>query len=214
MQPIYLISGLGADERVFYKLKLQGYQPVFVKWIMPFRNETVASYSKRLAAQIPTENPILIGLSFGGMMAIEIAKHIKTHTIILISSAKSKNEIPFYYRVAGVLKLNKIIPTSLLVKSNIITNKFFTARTNEDKNIVSAMLKDTNTELLKWSINIIVTLKNKVVHKNLIHIHGTADRILPIKFIKPDIIIKSGTHLMIMNKADEINFHIVEILKN
>lgn len=72
LKDIYCVSGLGADERVFQKLKFQGYQPVHICWVEPNLEESIAEYAKRLTIQIKSERPILIGLSFGGIMAVEI----------------------------------------------------------------------------------------------------------------------------------------------
>lgn len=40
-----------------------------------------------------------------------------------------------------------------------------------------------------------------MIHDNVVHIHGSADKILPVKFTKPDFIILKGGHLMTLNKA-------------
>ena len=95
MKTVYVFSGLGADERVFCKINFSGYTVHFIQWIAPKKNEAIEDYSLRLTAQITKENPILVGLSFGGMMAVEVAKHISTEKIIIISSAKSKMKFLF-----------------------------------------------------------------------------------------------------------------------
>ncbi len=218
MKNIYVLSGLGADERIFCKINFGTHHVTFINWVLPLTNETIEAYALRLSKKIISPNPIIIGLSFGGMMAIEVAKHISTEKIIIISSAKNKYEIPFYYRWAGKLKLHKIIPIKWLINSNLITNRFFSTRTDEVKQIVSSMLLETNIDLLKWSIDKIVTLQNTFVHPNLIHIHGNADNILPIRFVKPNVVIKGGTHLMILSMAkmveDEIKLQLDDINKN
>src|SRR5437764_2674 len=106
---IYCISGLGADERVFSKMKFEGYKVHFIQWLIPEKNETIEHYAKKMIQQIHHENPIMIGLSFGGIMCIEISRQIKTELIILISSVKSSDEIPLWMKLSGKLKLNKII---------------------------------------------------------------------------------------------------------
>ena len=95
LKDIYCVSGLGADERVFQKLKLEGYQPIHIRWVEPENKESITDYAKRLTEQIKSDEPILIGLSFGGIIAIEIAKQINTKKVILISSTKNQQEVPF-----------------------------------------------------------------------------------------------------------------------
>ncbi len=79
----------------------------------PLKNESIEQYAKRMSEKIHHENPVLIGLSFGGMMCIEIAKIINTDKIIIISSVKSFHEMPWWMRLAGKLKLYKIFPLNL-----------------------------------------------------------------------------------------------------
>ena len=205
MKTVYVFSGLGADERVFHKTDFGNCAVVFVRWIAPQKNEGIESYALRITKQITTTHPILVGLSFGGMMAVEVAKHVVTEKIILISSAKSRSEIPFYFRFAGTVGIANIIPSKALIKINVFTNWFFSNRTLEDKKLLSTILHDTDPVFLKWAIVKIANWQNKTLHKNLYHIHGTADRILPLKFITSNHIIKDGAHLMIVNKAAEIN---------
>lgn len=97
MKEIFLISGLGADKRVFDYLDLSEYKAFHIRWIDPHPKESIESYATRLLVQITKQKPVLIGISFGGMMAIEIGKLIDTEKIIIISSAKSKKDIPSGY---------------------------------------------------------------------------------------------------------------------
>ncbi len=202
---LYIFSGLGADERVFQRLDFSGFSTTFIKWIVPQDKETIENYATRLRDQITTTKPTLIGLSFGGLMAVEIAKQIDTENVILIASAKTKSEIPFYYRFAGQLGLHKLLPTRLLKSSNFITNWFFGTTSTFDKQLLKQILIDTDPTFLKWAIDKVTRWTNKTQTKNLFHIHGTSDRILPFKFVNCNLTIKNGGHLMTLNKADELN---------
>ena len=138
---IYIFSGLGADERVFQKLDFTGLTITFIYWEMPKEKETIEDYATRLLSQIKTTKPTLIGLSFGGIMAVEVAKQIETEKVILIASVKTKTEIPFYYRLAGQIKIHRLLPTRLLKKSNFITNWFFGVSSTFDKQLLKTILK-------------------------------------------------------------------------
>lgn len=209
---IYILSGLGADERVFQNLDFSGFQPNFVKWIPPRKNESIENYSIRLSKQITSPKPILIGLSFGGMMAVEMAKLIETKKVILIASAKNKSEIPFYYRVAGFLRLHQFLPAKLLKSSNFAVNYFFGAKSAFDKQLLKQILHDTDSDFLKWSINAIVNWNNRTPISNLIHIHGTKDKILPIGFVDCNVKVKGGGHLMTLNQSEKLNSVLRELL--
>lgn len=210
MNKIYIFSGLGVDKRVFDNIDFENLNPNFVEWIEPKKNEPLVNYCKRISQEIKAENPILIGLSFGGMVAAEIAKIIKTKNVILIASAKTKNELPLLYRIAGSLKITKLIPTSILKQQNFLTNWFFGVKSKEDKNLLGKILNETDPKFLKWAINEITNWKNLEKPMNYIHIHGNNDKIIPIKNVDANFIIENGGHFMTVNKPKEIE----QLIKN
>ena len=130
----YFISGMAADSRIFCHIRLpQGYEAVHLEWIKPEKNESLASYALRLAQRIDTSEPfVLIGLSFGGMLASEIAKRYKPAMTVLISSIPISSHLPGYFKVAAKLRLHKVVPVSLL-KTAASMKRMFTRETNEDK---------------------------------------------------------------------------------
>ncbi|MEO5562023.1 MAG: alpha/beta hydrolase, partial [Chitinophagaceae bacterium] len=166
---------------------------------------TIEAYSRRLCDQIKTEEPILIGLSFGGMIAVEVAKWITTEKIILIASAKSRKEIPFYYKLAGFLKLHKLLPAKLLTRPNRLAFWLFGTTNKQEEKLLSDILAETNPVFLNWAIDKIINWKNTITPENIWHIHGSADRILPIAFIKPNVRVSHGGHFMALNKAKELS---------
>lgn len=133
MEHIYCISGLGADERVFSKFKFPQYEIHYIKWITPEKNESIESYAKRIIHQIHHDEPILIGLSFGGIMCVEIARHIKIALIIIISSIKLNNEMPLWMQLAGRLKLNRLMPMRSFKLIEPLENFNLGVKTKEEK---------------------------------------------------------------------------------
>ena len=210
---IYCLSGLGVDERVFQKLNFSGYSITFIKWITPVENESMEHYASRLLEQIESKNPVLIGLSFGGMMAIEIAKQIETEMVVLISSSKNKWEVPLYYRMTGKLRLHKLLPLRLIQLTRPFANWIFGAKSCFDKTLLKQILLEMDLVFLKWAIDKIVNWKNETTIKSLLHIHGTNDHILPFRFVNCDLKIKGGGHLMVLNRAEEMNMLLAEILE-
>jgi pimeloyl-ACP methyl ester carboxylesterase len=213
MKHIYLFSGLGADKRAFQALDLSGYSPTFIEWTLPDKNDTLETYAKKLLYQITTEKPILIGVSFGGIMAVEVAKQIETEKIILISSAKSKKEIPLYFRLAGLLRIHRLVPSTVLNKSNPVINWLFSTSSESENLLLASILKDTHPKFLIWAIGKLSSWTNTTKLHNLKHIHGTKDRMLPYSLVRADYIIKGGGHFMILNKAGEITKMIRALLR-
>jgi pimeloyl-ACP methyl ester carboxylesterase len=210
MREIYLLSGLGADKRVFDFVDLSGFKLNHVDWIDPTDNESIESYAKRLLGQIRTERPTIIGVSFGGMVTVEIAKQIDAEKVILISSAKTRFDIPFYFRIIGQLRLNKLVPSRIFKTVNSLTYWFFGTTTKKEKELLKAIIKETDRKFLSWAIDKIVSWRNTTLLTNLTHIHGTDDKILPFK--TADIKVFNGGHLMIINKGNDISGLIRQIL--
>jgi pimeloyl-ACP methyl ester carboxylesterase len=205
MKPIYIISGLGTDRRVFRSLDFTGYDPVFIDWLVPVENEAIQDYAKRMASHITTPDPILIGLSFGGIMAQEVARHIATRKIILIASVRARRELPPYFRLSGNLGINRILPGIFLRKTNFLVNWFFGAETDEDKKVLKSILDDLDMRLVRWSIDRLLNWTGLAGAKNVLHIHGTKDHILPVRYVSCDIRIEGAGHLMCINRASEIS---------
>lgn len=146
------------------------------------------------------------------MMAVEVAKLIDTEKIILIASAKTQREIPFYYRLAGRCGLHRLLLIQFLKRANTITYWFFGTRNVEERKMLKGILLRTDAVFLKWAIGTIVRWKNRVQHPNLKHVHGTADRILPFRYVRCDVKVKGGGHLMIVNKSEELAWIIRTLL--
>jgi pimeloyl-ACP methyl ester carboxylesterase len=210
---VYFISGMAADSRVFHHIRLpQGYEVVHLDWIQPETNESLPAYALRLAARIDTNEPFaLVGLSFGGMLATEIAKQYQPTITILISSIPLSTHLPAYFKFAGKLNLHKMVPVGLF-KSSAAAKRFFTTETGEDKKLMWQIIRESDTAMIKWSMHAILTWKNEYMPSPVCHIHGTSDELLPIRFTKPTHIIKKGGHMLVMTAADRVNEILSEAL--
>jgi pimeloyl-ACP methyl ester carboxylesterase len=207
----YFISGMAADGRVFRNIRLpEGFEPVYLDWIEPSKNESLHDYAMRLAARIDTQQPFaLIGLSFGGMLATEIAKHYKPVITVLISSIPLSAHLPGYFRTMAKLRLHKFVPVSL-VKTGAMAKRFFTKESSDDKKLLWQIIRESNPRLIRWSMEAILSWNNDRMPEPVCHIHGTRDEILPIRYTQPTHTIDRGGHMLVMDRADMVN----DILKN
>ena len=206
LKPIYFISGLGADERIFQWLRYDGYRPIHIHWLSPERNESVAHYAQRLIDNIEDERPIIVGLSFGGIVAVEIAKQIETEKVILLSSVKDDSEIPFYFKLFRTLPIHRILPfKSVLWAFYWLAYWLFSPEGTEQKQLLKTVLIETDPHFLKWALHKVVAWQNKEVPSTVVQVHGRRDRIFPRRFVTPDYTIENSGHLMVMNQAEEIS---------
>ncbi len=211
MKNVYFISGLGATKRSFHFLDLSFCNPVFVEWVAPQKKESLVSYASRLRETIPEKDPVIVGLSFGGMLAAEIARANPDVKAILISSNKTSAEFPSYLRIGKYIPAYKLLPTALVRQSNYLLQWFFGAKGKEQQAVQQLVLKETDMKFTRAAIEMILRWKSNenAACDNITLIHGTADRLLPFKKVKADYTIKGGTHLMVMDNGAEIS----EILK-
>jgi len=209
---VYLFSGLGADSSIFMNLKLPGYHKVYITWIPALPNESMSQYAGRIKSQITVENPDIIGLSFGGIVAVEVSKQIKVNKMVLISSVKTKSElnrVQFFFMKLG---LYRIIPGVLIKRANFLTYRYFGARSPKDKKTLTKLLEHTDVSFFRWALKSIAYWDNKVAPERTIQIHGTADRVITSRLSHPDYRIIGGGHLMVFNKADTISKIIIKYL--
>ena len=199
---IYGISGLGADKRVFQFLNLE-YEFIPIDWIDPLKNESIAEYSKRFSSVIDTsEKFCVLGVSFGGLIAVEISKFLKPELTILISSAETRKEIPLIYRFLGKTKIVKIIPAKLLNPPRWIAKILFGTK---KVTLLNEILNDTDLKFTKWAVQELFAWKNDQRVENVLKITGTKDKLIPQKPNENIAFIKGGGHLMIIDNAKEVS---------
>jgi pimeloyl-ACP methyl ester carboxylesterase len=212
---IYLIPGLAADKRVFRHIHVpDGYEQVYLEWIKPLPGENLKEYAYRMAEQISTDEPfVLAGLSFGGMLAVEIAKRFHPDKTIIIASIPHHSHLPNYYRKAWQLGMHKII-TPAVIRNGVLVKRLLASESNEDKEVIKRMAMEMDVDFVKWAMQAIVEWESDEELADIIHIHGTSDRILPFSYTKPSYSIPRGGHLMIFDRAGEINSILELILKS
>ena len=214
MKKVYFIPGLGADERSFGFLDLSFCDPQFVEWATPLENETLASYSKKLFAEINDENAIIVGVSFGGMLATEIAKNHPGTKVIIISSCKTFMEIPGYLRFWKHIPVYNLHSHKTRDYGGQFVLNILGAKGAQQKKVQQEILKSSDPLFIRWAIHAILNWRNEIIPQNVIHIHGSSDRLLPSRYVKANYIIEKGQHVMIMDNAVELSRLLRELILN
>lgn len=208
------MPGLAANPSIFEMIRLpeDKYRIHWLDWLLPKPGEKLVDYSARLCKKIEHDNPVLIGVSFGGVIVQEMAQIIKVRRVIIISSVKSEKELPRRMRFARCTKVFKILPTSLArhvdALEKIAVGDFATKRAKLYKKYLSI----TDTRYLDWAIEKMVCWERPEPYEEVVHIHGDKDEIFPYKYIDGCITVKGGTHVMIINRFRWFNEHLEEII--
>jgi pimeloyl-ACP methyl ester carboxylesterase len=214
MANIYCISGLGADHAVFQRIRCKGYTLVPVAWIAPLHRESLSAYASRLMEKIKDECPIIMGVSFGGMLATEMAKTNDKAFVILISSTPRFDN---YGRVQKWIlnsKLYSWVPNALFKIYTPIIGNWFGVKTKEDKQLLKQIIRRTDISFVKWALQAIGQWNNTYIPNNIRCIQGTQDKIIPFDSTIKVIPIASAGHLMIWTHAQQVSKILSNLLLN
>ena len=211
---LYVISGLGADFKVLEKLKFpDGFEVVFLNWLIPEKNEELNHYVKKMAERIDGSEPFyLLGYSFGGIIAQEIHKIKPAEKVIILGSIRSHREKSKLIKAGEITGIPKYIPTRLY--NDTSTNLYsYIRKIFDPKNPrILQYFKVRDPYYLKWSIEKVASWKCDEI-PNVIQILADKDIVFPVSKSKPDYIIKGGTHLFPATKHKEVSLILEKILK-
>lgn len=211
--PIYLMPGMAASPKIFERLRFpEMYEIHLLDWILPLKEETLVEYSLRLSKQITHKKPILLGVSFGGIIVQEIAKHIDYQKIIVISSVKTKYELPRKMLLARYTKLYKLLPVSLIGSMEYWKQFSFSGSVTKRIALYEKYIGMRSPFYLEWSIDKIVNWEQTEPLPQTVHIQGDSDVVFPIKYISEAITVPKGTHIMIINRYKWFNENLPKLL--
>src|SRR5215207_7961554 len=193
---VYFISGLGADRRAFERIRLpEKYSVHYLDWISPLENESLNDYTRRLAASIDTSQPFsIVGLSMGGMIASIMTSFLHPEKTILISSIGCNKEFPPLLRFAKKTQAYKLLPGFVFRSKNLgVIQRLFGTKAKNEKALIRYFISQTDPEFMKWAIGAIVNWQDCERPKQIFHIHGNKDKMFPVKYTSPDVVINKGS---------------------
>jgi len=204
---VYFISGLGADERVFQFLDLPGVEKVFVRWLPPEPHEPLAAYCARLLPQLDRSREInLVGISFGGIVAQEIARLVPCRRVVLLSSIKGPWEMDWKLRLVARAGFYRPVPAAWLQWSNLLTaNYYFGVETRAEAALLRQIILDTDPEFSRWAIAEIMTWAGPPAGLSVAHLHGGRDRIFPAGPVRGAVLVPDGGHFMVVSRAAAVS---------
>ena len=214
---VYLMPGMCASPIIFEYIKLpQAYQVHWLEWFTPNTNESLSSYAKRMTEKIKHKHCVLIGVSFGGILVQEMSKFITPKKLIIISSVKSNKELPNKMKLAKRTKAYKLLPTGFVSKSNIelLAKYALGVKVPKRLELYKKYLSVSDKKYLDWAIDNMLNWHQDRVIPDIIHIQGDKDPVFPIKNIENCIIVKGGTHVMIINKFKWFNENLPILLES
>lgn len=212
--PVYFMPGLAASSSIFERIDLpkDTFEIHLLEWFMPTKEESLQSYAKRMSEKVTHDNAVLVGVSFGGILVQEMAQFLNLRKLIIISSVKSNVELPRRMKIAKTTKAYKLLPTGLLQDVEKLVKYAFGDVMKQKLKLYEQFLHMRNKEYLDWAIEQVICWDRVKIDPNVIHIHGDADEVFPVKNIKKYINVKGGTHIMILNRFRWFNQHLPKII--
>ena len=202
---IYAIPGLGTTEKLYMNTQIKGVEIIVLKWPVVDKNDTMQSYAKKFIPQINTTISFcLLGVSFGGMLCVELVKMISPQKTFLVSSCKTLKELPWFIKMLKYIPLFKIMNESFF-RNMAFQSRFIIGFPREYNAEFIEMLSGMQENYFKYCTDMIINWNRKEIPNNIIHIHGNKDKLLEYKNVKSDYTINNGSHAMIVFKAEEIN---------
>lgn len=208
--PVYCMPGMAASSRIFQHLEWpEEYEVHLLDWDEPRAKESFAAYASRIAQRITAPNPILIGVSLGGVLVQQIATLLPAYRgVVLISSIKSAEELPRWMRCCKRLRLQNLLPLEWLASFE------FWKRTKRYRKLYYKYIGLASAHYLAWCARELLNWQFPTLPpEKLIHIQGDKDIVFPIKNIKDCIRIHNGTHIMIISRFRWFREHFVTLIE-
>jgi len=211
---VYLMPGMAANPSIFEHIKLpkDRFKIHWLEWIIPNPKESIENYANRMSQKVKHENCVLLGASFGGIIVQEMSKFLTLKKLIIVSSVKSQFELPKRMKIAKRTKAYKLIPTRLLSNVEALAKYAFGETASKRIELYKKYLSVIDKRYLDWAIEQMVCWKQDESLPNIIHIHGDKDAVFPLYNIKDCIVVKGGTHIMVINKYKWFNENLSKLI--
>lgn len=212
--PVYFMPGLAANPLIFERIKLDEalFDVRYLEWKIPEENESLEEYAARIVLEVKDSNPVLIGVSFGGILVQEMAKLINVRKVIIISSLKTDLELPKRLKWIKMTRLYKFVPIRLLLGILKLVQLISGEKIQQRMQLYEKFLSVRDTRYLKWAFEKVLQWNCPEINKKLIHIHGNKDQMFPVKNIKNCMVVEGGTHVMIYTHYRWFNAHLPTII--
>jgi pimeloyl-ACP methyl ester carboxylesterase len=203
---IHLIPGVAADRRLFMDLELPGHELRPLELPAMPEGSTMPEYASELAGAVERSVPhVLLGVSMGGMIAQELASRTEPAAVIIISSWKDPDEMPGPLKLLRGTHPERVVTMKFIERVLPMLYWQMGAETDRDRELVHSFVHTMPVEQIKRQLHASLNWEGAGLLKDLIHIHGDNDHLMPLADINGAIAVKGGGHLMVFNKAAEVS---------
>ena len=211
---VYLMPGMAANPSIFEHIKLpeDQFKIHWLEWKIPTKKESLESYSKRIIKDIKHNNPVLLGVSFGGILVQEMSKHMSLRKLFVVSSVKSHHELPKRLKLLKYTKAYKILPTQFVGNVDLLAKYAFGETIKKRVELYKKYLSVNDKAYLDWAIKEVVCWDQETPNSEATYIHGDKDFVFPHSTNGDCIVLKGGSHIMIINKYKWFNENLPKLI--
>ena len=198
-----LLPGFGCDGRVFDRQrKAFGDRLETPGYIAPKPGESIRHYAQRWAEELSRpddDTPIALGgLSLGGVVALEMARHLRPtpRCVLLIASTTRSDRWSMAVQAAQLV--GRLVPTASAKQAASMLALAFALRDGLDddgKTLLRAMAKDMDPALIKWAGHAALDwpgLETAAGLPPVYRVHGRHDWVIPAD--DADTVLDLGRH--------------------
>jgi len=212
---VVMIPGMGADRRLFEAQRVQGFDFEVPELPIPGQNDDMVRYAARVRDLLNLDGRCVVGgVSFGGMVACELAALCNARCVLLIASCSHRRVLPGYYR--WIELISRMVPDGL-IRHRCEASSRMLARleslSDEDRLLIRKMSQAVPVPFLRRVGRMILRWNGpRTIGCPFYTIHGAQDRIIPIRRIEADEVVPDGGHLINLTHAEQVNRFIARCL--
>ena len=205
---LYLIPGTGADHRLFDALDLAAYDTAHVRLPVAEWGETMAAYAARVAReQIDTTRPFaLVGVSLGGMVATELAEQLSPEQVLIIASAKTRDELPAGYRLARYVPVYRVVGGRTMRFFTKLVQPVYEPMAAAQRALFVDMIYGKAPRFLQRAVGLMVNWERTEAPPGIVHLHGERDRTLPLKAVSPTLAVRGEGHMLTYSRPEVVEW--------
>jgi pimeloyl-ACP methyl ester carboxylesterase len=196
---------MAPDERLFQRLLPLLSDAEVIHWLPPQLGESLPLYAERLAKTVAIDGPFIVcGVSFGGLVARELAYILKAQKCVLISTIRSPSELPPSWRTLRMLAVPYLLEM-LLAVVGFVTN-CIPSRLRSSSVSPLAKFVGPHGRWYRWATAAVLRWqpRGELDQIPTIQIHGAEDRTFPIAFTRPEIIIPHAGHVLPLSHPEDL----------
>jgi pimeloyl-ACP methyl ester carboxylesterase len=211
---LVLIPGLGVDARFLHHQRAAFADLVVPEWLEPEPREPLSHYAERMAGIVLAtvrDHPVVVGgVSLGGMLALEMSRHLNARAVVLIGSCRHPSAISPLLHLGE--RAGRLLPSPLISWSRrfgplVLGRGGRIPLPTEDRRLLAAMVRSVSVPLLRWGSRAIFEWPGTDPRVPVRHIHGECDWVIPVSRLQPppDRVVPGGSHIVNMSHPHEVN---------